>query len=202
LKYTKSCFRVNGIINLFILFALTIATGFSRELIYNGNFELPPDSGWRVIRWGEFPDTGNCRLRWLHTYHPDRDFEVMIQKLLHQGMKFFQQIDIPSLELQFSVSCRLSAKSESESLFAAAAVVLEYLNSSDSLLGETRIFYATPGCDWQNSPLLHLIRVSDTINWHNYRIDILNDLESLPGIEPTEIKSIRVGLLSFVRGNS
>ncbi|MEO0021241.1 MAG: hypothetical protein ABIK48_03605 [candidate division WOR-3 bacterium] len=174
----------------------------ARDLIYNGNFELPPDSGWQIIRWGEFPDTGNCRVRWRHSYHPDRDFEVMLHKLLHQGIKLFQKVSISTLDLEFRVSCRLTAKSESDSLFAAAAVEMEYLDNNDSILGETRIVYATAGCNWQNSPTLHLIRVPDTVNWYDYHINISSELESLPGIQRSEIKSIKVTLLGFVSGNS
>ncbi|MBN2536769.1 hypothetical protein JXB37_00670, partial [candidate division WOR-3 bacterium] len=55
------------------------------ELVQNGDFELPPESGWRARAWGEFTDTGNCRLRWRHSFHPDRDFEVMVHKMLNQG---------------------------------------------------------------------------------------------------------------------
>jgi hypothetical protein len=173
-----------------------------RELIDNGDFELPPDSGWQVIRWGLFPDTGNCRLRYQHSFNPDRDFEVLIHKMLHQGMKLFQRVEITDLNLEFSVSCLLSAKSESDSLFAAAAITLEYLNSEDSVLGETRIYSATRGCDWQNSPTLHLISAPDSLNWHDYRFNLRTELGNLPGVDSTQVKGLRVGLLGFVLGNS
>lgn len=76
----------------------------------------------------------------------------------------FQKVSISTLNLEFHVSCRFAAKSESDSLFAAAAIGLEYLDNEDSVLGETKIVYATAGCTWQNSPTLHLIRVPDTVN--------------------------------------
>lgn len=185
-----------------LLLGLLGTTGYSRELIYNGDFELPPDSGWQVVRWGLFPDTGNCRLRWGHSFNPDRDFEVMIHKMLHQGMKLYQRVEVPQIDsLEFSVSCRLTAKSESDSLFAAAAVFLEFLDHSDSILGETRIYIATPGCDWQNSATLHLIRAPDSFHWHDYRFFLSDELESLPGIQPESVKALRIGLLSFVLDN-
>ncbi len=170
-------------------------------MIYNGDFELPPDSGWQIVRWGLFPDTGNCRLRWQHSFSPDRDFEVMIHKMLHQGMKLYQRVELLGLDLVFSVDCRLTAKSESDSLFAAGAVFLEYLNFEDSVLGETRIYSATRGCNWQNSPTLHLIRSPDSLHWHNYRFNLREELESLPGVNPELVKAIRVGLFGFVLDN-
>ncbi|MCL6466015.1 MAG: hypothetical protein K6T77_04565 [candidate division WOR-3 bacterium] len=154
------------------------------------------------MRWGLFPDTGNCRLRWQHSFHPDRDFEVMIHKMLHQGMKLYQRVEINDIEsLAFSVSCRLTAKSESDSLFAAAAVCLEFLDNSDSVLGETRIYVATRGCDWQNSPRLHLIPAPDSFHWYDYHFFLRDELESLPGVQPELVKAVQVGLLGFVLGN-
>ncbi|MGQ9678758.1 MAG: hypothetical protein ACUVUD_05700 [bacterium] len=182
--------------------ALFVATGYPRELIYNGDFELPPDSGWQVVRWGLFPDTGNCRLRWGHIFNPDRDFEVMIHKMLHQGMRLYQRVEITQIDsVEFSVYCCLNAKSESDSLFAAAAVFLEFLDHSDSVLGETRIYIATRGCDWQNGPALHLIPAPDSMNWYDYRFSLREELESLPAVEPEMVKAVRVGLLGFVLDN-
>lgn len=171
------------------------------ELVFNGDFELRPDSGWEVVRWGDFPDTGNCRLRYRHDFSPDRDFEVMLHKMLHQGMRLQQRVEIATLDLEFSVSCRLTSKTERDSLYAAAAVFLEYLDTCDSVLGETRIYSATRGCDWLSGPRLHLIRAPDSLSWHDYRISIRAELDSLPGVAPDSVKAIRVGLLAFVRGN-
>ncbi|MEO0079280.1 MAG: hypothetical protein ABIK44_01195 [candidate division WOR-3 bacterium] len=186
---------------LWLLFLTLVSGVFARELVQNGRFELPPDSGWEVIRWGDFPDTGNCRLRWQHSLNPDRDFEVLIHKMLHQGMKLYQKIPVTTLDLWFSVFCRLTAKSEDDSLFAAAAVCLEYLNGADSVLGESRIYSATRGCTWQSGPNLHLLRAPDSLSWHRYRISVRSELESLPGVEPESVKAIRVALLAFVLGN-
>src|SRR5512137_345301 len=109
-----------------------------RELVVNGDFELPTDSAWQLTVWGNFPDTGNCRLDWRTDVAPDRDFEVSIHKMLHQGMKLSQRIPVSTLDLGFSVSCRLTSKTEKESLYAAASIYLEYLDAADSVLGETR----------------------------------------------------------------
>lgn len=126
----------------------------------------------------------------------------MIHKMLHQGMKLYQRVEVPQIDsVEFSVSCRLTAKTESDSLFAVAPVFLEFLDHSDSVLGETRIYIATPGCDWQNGPALHLISAPDSMNWHDYRFPLGEELESLPAVEPERVKAIRVGLLGFVLDN-
>jgi len=180
---------------------ILLAASPARELVRNGDFELPPDSSWQTYVWGEYPDTGNCHLWHRPELFPDRDFEVMIHKMLHQGMRLSQKVAVPDLDLGFAVSCRLWAKTELESLFAAGCVSLEYLDRSDSVLGETRIFTATSGCDWTSSPSLHLIRVSDSLNWHDYQFNVASELDSLPGVNRDSVRAVNVGLLAYVLNN-
>jgi len=188
-----------GIRGLLLAAMLASTLAPARELVRNGDFELPPDSSWQLSVWGDYPDTGNCRLRWRHDFDPDRDFEVLVFKMLHEGMRLSQKVAVPSTDLGFGVSCRLWAKTERESLFAAACVCLEYLDRSDSVLGETRIYAATSGCDWNSSPVLHLIRVSDSLNWYDYRFDVASELDSLTGVERDSIQAVRVSLLGYVK---
>jgi len=186
-----------------LLLAVVFAAAFApaRELVRNGDFELPPDSSWQLYVCGDYPDTGNCRLRRRHEFHPDRDFEVMVHKMLHQGMKLSQRVAIPDLDLGFAVSCRLTAKTERESLFAAACIGVEYLDSRDSVLGETRILSATPGCTWTSGPVLHLIPAPDSLNWHDYQFNVAAELDNLPGVNRDSIRAVRVGLLAYVENN-
>jgi len=183
-----------------LLVGVALFTGRApgRELLANGDLELSPENGWRLDTWGMYTDTGNCRLRWRHDFDPDRDFEVMVHKMLHQGMKLWQKAGVSNLDLGFSVSCRLTSKTERESLFAAACVCLEYLNGSDSVLGETRIYSATGGCTWENGPGLHLIRAPDSLHWYDYHLNIASELGNLPGVNPDSVRTIRVSFLSYV----
>ncbi|MEO0078837.1 MAG: hypothetical protein ABIK86_07575 [candidate division WOR-3 bacterium] len=191
--------RTTGSAYLCILF-VALATG--RDLVTNGDFELAPGFGWQLDTWGMFPDTGNCRLRWQHDIAPDRDREVMLHKMLHQGMRLSQKLSVTTLDLGCAVSCRLSAKTERESLFAAACVGLEYLDCRDSVIGETRIYSATAGCPWTSTPVLHLISAPDSLHWHDYHFNIAEELNTnLPGVIPDSVKAIRVYMLGFVLGN-
>jgi len=80
---------------------LLVLTAGAGELLVNGDFELPVEAGWSELAWGDFPDTGNCRLRRQHDFHPDRDFEVMVHKLLNKGYALYQQVAVPTLDLGF-----------------------------------------------------------------------------------------------------
>ncbi len=181
------------------MLAASIAAG--TNLVYNGGFELLPDSGWKQLAWGDFADTGNCRVRRTHAFHPDRDYELMLHKMLHQGLLLSQRLEFEDLDLGFALSARLTSKTERESLFAAASVGLQFLGSGDSVLGETRVYSATAGCDWRSGPALHLVRAPDSLSWYDYRLDVPDELASLPGVVPESVRALRVVVQAFVLGN-
>ncbi len=184
-----------------VLTLLLSLPGAAGELVLNGDFERPATYGWTDSAWGNFPDTGNCRLRRLHDYNPDRDFEVLVHKMLHRGYRLEQRVELPSLDLGFAASCRLNAKTEQVSFYAAAAVCLEYLDRAGTVLGETRIYGATSGCDWQGGPTLHLIPAPDTLNWYDYHLLLGEELDSLPGVARDSVEAVNVVLLGYVLDN-
>jgi hypothetical protein len=186
---------------LALLVALLATSVLSRELVYNGDFELPADSGWQAYAWGDFPDTGNCRLWRRHTHHQDRDFEMMLHKMLNKGFRLFQKVEIPDKHLGFSVSCRLTSKTESEPYYAAACISLEYLDARDTVLGETRIYSATSGCNWTSSSRLHLIRAPDSLTWHDYNFHIDDELDNLPDVDPDSVAAVNIALFGYVDQN-
>jgi len=42
-----------------------------------------------------------------------------------------------------------------------------------------------------------IIRVDDTL-WHDYHLDLSAELSSLPGVQRSDIRAIRVAVLGFV----
>jgi hypothetical protein len=184
-----------------VSFALASGAG-AAELLQNGDFELAPvaENGWTFESWGNFPDTGNCRLRWAHAMLPDRDFEVSLLKTLHGGTKLSQTVSVPTLDLRFSVECSLAVWATLDTYYTVGCVSVEFLDRADSVLGETRLYRATRGCSWRSSPVLHLVAATDSA-FHRYTLDIRDELDSLSGVNPAAVKSIRVGLYSWVNGN-
>ncbi|HDQ99727.1 MAG TPA: hypothetical protein ENN51_05540 [candidate division WOR-3 bacterium] len=69
------------------------------------------------------------------------------------------------------------------------------------MLGETRIFSATEGHPWRGSDVLHLIGAPDSLNWHDYRFHVGDELANLPGVNPDDVRAIRVVLLAYVDRN-
>lgn len=189
--------RLHLVCGLVLVLAL-VAPVLSRELTTNGNFEQEPTAnGWLFERWGNYPDTGNCRFRWQHSFNPDRDFEVMVQKTLHRGARLSQVVPVPNTNLGFGVSAKLFSRTNSETTWTAACICLDYLDASDSVLGSTLIYKPTSGCTWVSDDTLHLIRVDDTL-WHDYHLDISAELSNLPGVPGSDVRAIRLSALGYV----
>ncbi|MCX7995580.1 MAG: hypothetical protein N3A65_07410 [candidate division WOR-3 bacterium] len=177
------------IINVFFIFANILLAG---NFIFNGNFEDSLNF-WNCYAHGE-----------TYTIHTDKmyeiedsDSEVYVGKLDKMLTAVSQTCYIPGLELTFSFKAKLFAKSY-DTLHphpAIASLILSYLDIDENILGETRIFYYAESLYWQPSPNLHLIEISDT-NWFCDTINILDELQNLPGINPSDISKLRIILYS------
>lgn len=175
----------------------------ARELVANGDFELGPVKPWQWDTFGFYSDSSNCHL-WSSTYfQPDLDREIGVHKILHQWAMLSQTVPVTELNLQFSASAKLFCKTErpDNNYFACACIALEYLDEKDIVLGETRIYSRTGGCPWVNTPTLHLILAPDTNRWHNYSLNITDELSNLPGVERNDIQKIRIALWSYCNDN-
>jgi hypothetical protein len=174
-----------------------------RELVANGDFEQPASPAWKWETFGNFADTANCHLWQSCYFDPDLDREVGVHKTLHQWALLSQDVDVPSVNLNFSAAARLFCKTErpDTGYYACACVILQYLDVNDSVLGETRIYARTGGCDWTSSATLHLIPAPDTTRWHNYAFNVADELGNLPGVNPAQVRRVRLGLWSYARNN-
>jgi len=177
------------------LIALFIVVGFmsAGNFLLNGDFEQPLNTGWMQVTSGSYITIDRNT-----SYEPDPDYEVYASKGAGNGYaKLYQVVDIPtSLNLfNFSIKAKLYAyDNNADTLcWAAASVIVSYLNSSGSCLGETRICMWTAPCPWQNTSTIHLINVSDSL-WHNYGFNIATELTNLPGVNPASVKKIAVSL--------
>jgi hypothetical protein len=107
--------------------------------------------------------------------------------------KAWQTVDIPTIDLSFSVKAKLWAyDNDADTLcWAAAAVRVFYLDQDGFVMGETRICTKTEPCPWVNSSTLHLIEVTDNL-WHDYSFSVTSELANLPGVTPSAVKKIQV----------
>lgn len=182
-----------------ILLLLTISIGFSGRLLTNGDFEQPLNVGWSSA-FG-LQNTSDTIDR--QTYFDfDPDYEVRVKKYDEIYAKLYQTVNIPTTDLDFSVTAKLYALeyTPTATYWAAAAICLRYLDANGNQLGETRIAYKTPHSPWTSTSTIHLINVTDPNNWYNYSFNLNNELANLPGVNPTQIRKVQIALLDTTNG--
>jgi hypothetical protein len=176
------------------LLVILVITGFifADNLVVNGDFEQPLTTGWLQATSGS-----NTTINRATNYDPDPDYETYVYKGSGDGYaRLYQIIDVSTIDLVFSINAKFYAYDNHSSAWAASAVVISYMDESNTVLGETRIYQGSIGCPWTNSSTLHLINASDT-NWNNYEFNIVDELANLPGVDSLEIDKIEVALYSF-----
>jgi len=170
---------------------LLAAMLYADNLLENADFEQVLSIGW-IESSGGANDTINRGT----TYDPDPDYEAFVFKGYGSGFaKLEQPVVIPSTDLDFSIRAKIYAyDNNADTLcWAAAGVILYYMNDLDMILGDTRICMRTTPCDWQNSPTCHLITVPDSF-WHDYSFNIDDELANLAGVNPADVKKISIAL--------
>lgn len=182
-----------------LVLLMFVAVSNAGRLLTNGNFEQPLTTGW-YSAFG-LPNVYDTIDRQTY-FHPDPDYEVRVKKYDADYAKLYQTVNIPTTDLQFSISAKLFAYeyNPSASYWAAAAVCLRYLDANGNQLGETRIAHMSPHCPWTNTSTVRIIPVTDPANWYNYQFNVNNELANLPGVNPLQIRKIQVALLDTTNG--
>lgn len=181
----------------FLIMILVIGFSFASNFVTNGDFEQPVSVGWTEYSPGSYGYIARST-----SYNPDPDYEVCVRRQgsggLGSGYDWLTQTiepPIPILECDFSATVKLNAtESGNGSNWAGAALCLNYLDATDVLLGTTRICRYSPGTPWSNSSTQHLI-IAPNANWNNYSFDIIDELQNLPGVDPSEVAKLTVTLI-------
>jgi hypothetical protein len=109
-------------------------------------------------------------------------------------VRVFQVFTIPSTDLDFAANLKLYAwDNDPADPWAGAALIVSYHDDFENMLGETFICAFSDNCPWTNTPTRHLITVSDS-SWHPYSFNIDTELSNLPGVDPADIKKVKVSL--------
>lgn len=178
-----------------ILFVI-IGISSAAVLLTNGDFEQPLTTGWFQTASGPYTTINRAT-----DYDPDPDYEAFVYKgILNGYARLYQVIDIldfPLTDLEFSVNTKLYAWDNHIIAWAGAAVVISYIDESDSLLGDTKICARSTQCPWTNTSTCHIIEPPDSL-WHNYAFNINDELTNFTGINPSAIKKIEISLLATV----
>jgi hypothetical protein len=182
-----------------ILLLLIIGFCSAGHLLTNGDFEQQLNVGWsQAIGTQGISDTIDRQI----DFQPDLDYEARVKKYDATHAILYQTVNVPTTDLEFSISANLFAQeyNSTATYWAATAVCLRYLDNNDVLLGETRIAYKTAHCPWTNSTTLHIITELFPSIWSTYSFNVNNELANLSGVNPSDIKKIQVALIDTTDG--
>jgi hypothetical protein len=173
-----------------IVMLMLVSIVFADNLLVNGDFEQTLSVGWQQTTLG-IPFIID---RATH-YDGDPDYEALVLKSSSNGFASLHQIvALLSTDIIFSCNAKLYAYDNTYGDWAGAAVILSYMDASNTILGETRICRISDAdCPWADSPTLHLIIATDG-NWNNYSFNIADELTNLSGINPLEVSNIQIAL--------
>lgn len=183
-----------------LMVAGTAAVVDAHELVVNGDFELDIATGWTIDSIEGMTPYYDTLDRGVD-FDSDPDFEARVKKYDSAHARLSQLFDVSTTNLDFAIAVKLYAVeyNPAGTYFAAAAVVLSYMNDSGAVLGETRICYKTSHCIWANTATLHLIEVPDS-NWNVYAFNVNDELTNLPGVNPPDIAKVKVALFDTTDG--
>ncbi|MGD9380287.1 MAG: hypothetical protein PVI51_06935 [candidate division WOR-3 bacterium] len=176
----------------YLLLFLLVAFGSASVLVVNGDFEQPLTDGWSETMSG----AGVMEITRGIGYDPDPDYEVYLHKGDGTGnVEITQLTYVPTTDLQFSVDAKLYAYGTSAQCWSGSGICLYYLNSTDDVLGWSRICARTVACPWTSSSTTHAIEATDTL-WHTYSFNLNDELDYVPGVNRQEIAKVLVSVIA------
>ena len=180
------------------LLILTLGLATGQELLRNGGFE---DSlNYWTVEYNS--SSGSWDVSTGVEHQPDPDHELYVMKAYRYYARVVQTVDVSSTALLFSGEARLETTVGSASgYYAYATVTLEYKNASGTVLGRTMIIKTTPNCTLETTPTCRL-HVVDTTRWAGFEMLIDDELDSLPGINRSDVTCVSVILESWGNGRT
>ena len=155
------------------------------ELVANGDIEQPLTEGW------EQTVSGAGSITRATDYDGDEDFEVMARKTTGPGyVELEQVVPLPTLDVDFAASLALSAMATEEA-WAASTLRLSFVDFHGFSLGHTNICARASRCPWNDTATEHYTEVPDA-DWHDYSVNLEEELANLPGIDPGAIAAVEV----------
>ncbi len=163
---------------------------FGGNFLFNGSFEDSLNY-WNCYAQGETYTINTDKI-----YEEDPDSEVYVGRLDRFLTAISQTCYVPDFALNLSFKAKIVAQCSDTShpSPAVAAIIISYLDIDENILGETRLFNYCDTLYWTPSPTIHLIELGDT-NWIIDTINIFEELQNLPGVNPLDILKLRITLL-------
>jgi hypothetical protein len=182
-------------VTLFVALFATVLLG--QELLTNGGFEQPLSTGWTSQQGG----VGTVTFDRSTGFNPDADYEARDSLFDGPGWgRLSQTVAVSNAALNFNCQANLVAYGGAATCWPAAAICVEYRNSSSTVLGETRYYQYGAGCTWASSSTLHLVDCNSLNGWQHYGFNVADEIaDHLPGVNPTQVARVTVSLYTWTQ---
>lgn len=183
-------------ISLLLLFLL-LSGAVGQELIGNGDFENGTDSWIQE----QSSSGGTYSITCDTSYQPDSDYEVRIYKTMAAYARLRQTVELPGTNVRFLASVKAAVSTGTKNRMAYAGVVLEYRNSSNTLLGKTMVIKKIGSGAPQSGPTQHVIDVTSD-DWEDHGFILADELENLTGVNPDSIARVNLYVQAYGNGST
>ena len=171
--------------------AAETAIPLNRHLI-NGDFSKPLSDGWTTQAEDIIGE---------HSITATPESGAVVRKEMCGNATLVQELALKTTELILSTRVRFSCRATNPDYYATASLRVGYLDDDGKQLGETRIYSAAGTPPWKSSNTLHLVAITDTGKWRDYKLNMGQELRTyLTDVDPTKVKRLRLSLESFCSG--
>ena len=161
--------------------------------LVNGSFAKPLEQGWTT----QADDIVGS-----HEFKATPENGLVVTKEMCGSATVVQDVSLKTTKVVFSARTRFAAQANKPDYYSSASILLGYLDKDENVLGETRIVAIAGGLPWQGSGTLHLLR-APLGEWYDTKLNLADELrENLPGVDPAEVKRLRVSLEALCSGTS
>jgi hypothetical protein len=160
--------------------------------LINGDFSKPLSEGWTTQAEDIVGE---------HSITATPESGAVVRKEMCGDATLVQELALKTTELILSTRVRFSCQVTKPGYYSTASLRVGYLDDDGKQLGETRICSAAGTPPWKSSNTLHLIAITDTGKWRDYKLNMGQELRTyLEGVDATKVRGLRLSLESFCSG--
>jgi opacity protein-like surface antigen len=176
--------------------ALLAGTGMA-NLFVNGDFEQPPEVGWKDTVYSM---AGDFRYERSDTFGLGTGYAMKARKYLAKFAALQQAVPVSSTDLTLRFDAKLVWGGGSSTCWPVAAVFVRYLDAANAELGATCYYNHSPYATWAGNDTLHLVEIT-SFDWNRYELNLASELSTnLPGVNTANVTQVMFDIFAFDNG--
>jgi hypothetical protein len=187
---------MNRILAVAGILALVAGAG-AANLFVNGDFEQPPEVGWKDT---VYSIAGDYRYERSDTFGSGTGYAMKARKYLAKFASLQQSVAVPNTDMDLTFDAKLVWGGGSSTCWPVAAMFVRYLDAGGAELGATCYYNHSPYADWSGNDTLNLVEVT-SFDWNRYQLHVGQELSTnLPGVNAANVAQVMVDIFAFDNG--